>query len=134
MERQAAQAAAEREEQISIAFRFQNNPKDFYGKEVSFACEYAGLETMMGDWPHELGFSVREKGSTISCVVFTAQITGDPITQYVPIRMGTAVKGLNPNDQIRVWGKLVSPSVDPNGAAHLRRARPFFVVRNIERL
>jgi hypothetical protein len=97
-------------------------------------CEYVALEPMIGDLPYELGFTVREKGRAISCVVFTQQWTGDPITQYVPMGMAGAVKSLKPNDQIRVWGKLVSSSSSHNGIPHLRRARPFFVVRNIERL
>ncbi len=132
---EAAQRMAEREEQVSIAFRFANNPKDYYGKEVVFDCEYEGLDPMIGDWSYELGFAVREKGSRVPCLAFTGQLTGDPITQYVAVGMGAAVKSLNPNDKIRVWGKLVSPTTDAvTGTGHIRRTRPFFVVRNIERL
>src|SRR5512140_1546979 len=109
LEQRAAAAQAAREANTSLATRIQKDPEGLYGKELAVDCEYAGYQTLPGDWRHELGFLVRENGSVLSCVVFTEVITGDSITGYVPLEICASVRSLTIGDKIRIIGKLVSP-------------------------
>ncbi len=90
------------------------------------------LKACRGDWPNELGFAVRENGSSLSCVAITWQLTGDPLTQYMVVGIGDAVASLGMGDKVSVTGRLISPS--RSELNHLRRASPFFVVTSVVRL
>jgi hypothetical protein len=73
---------------VSYTRCVQTDPDAYYGKEVTLGAEFEGLELIPGDMSHERGFAIRERGDKLSCLVFTAQIAADPLTQSFPLGMG----------------------------------------------
>jgi len=132
LEQEAKAGEQEAEGRTSLAWRIKKDPAAFYGVEITFEGDYAGLEPMPGDAAYELGFAVRENGGALSCVVFAQQTVDDPITQYMLAGRAEIVRSLTMGDKVRVTGKLVAPG--ETAGARSRRASPFFVAGSIERL